>query len=322
MKFNLKRRLCVLTLCAVLLLGLFSVGVSASDGDLVTWSFDLYSKTMTRSDGKTFYQYDYNGQFDIDPISVYRYKTPCDLGYVSAASPFSEVIWIEGNNGYIHIYATDTGYSEIQRYLNGNGTVCKLRDTSGTYAAKIDTDTVELLNASGKDVLASTVTVDVREIENAQRYELYVCDASETFSYLNGVIYADSNGSLYYLNYLTLGNQHFDADGNFSYRQGTVELVVLDKSTAATVAISIDNMEEEETQYTVEGDGAFGSDEENSFLGFCIFVGILLPVPFLVIGLTLPTSKKRGYPKYWYILAAIAAAWILLSVILMILLSV
>ena len=48
-----------------------------------------------------------------------------------------------------------------------------------------------------------------------------------------------------------------------------------------------------------------------------VFFGILLPIAPLVMGLVLPHSQKRGYPKYWYALAIAAALWIFFAIIFM-----
>jgi hypothetical protein len=50
-----------------------------------------------------------------------------------------------------------------------------------------------------------------------------------------------------------------------------------------------------------------------------VFFGIMAPIPFLVIGLVFPRSHRKGYPKYWYILAGVAGLWMLLAILLMIL---
>ena len=50
------------------------------------------------------------------------------------------------------------------------------------------------------------------------------------------------------------------------------------------------------------------------FVGI-IVLGFVFPLPFLVIGLIFPHIKKFGKPKYWYIMSATSAAWILASTV-------
>ena len=51
---------------------------------------------------------------------------------------------------------------------------------------------------------------------------------------------------------------------------------------------------------------------------FYIFLGFLLPMPFLVLGLIFPHISAMGKPRYWYSVAIAAGAWIALAILLMI----
>ena len=42
-----------------------------------------------------------------------------------------------------------------------------------------------------------------------------------------------------------------------------------------------------------------------------VFIGILVPVGLIVLGLILPGMKKLGSPKYWYALSVSSGVWLL-----------
>ena len=125
------------------------------------------------------------------------------------------------------------------------------------------------------------------------------------------------DGAYYYVNYLTLGNQYFDADGNFSYRSGTVGLIALNSAQSATVQGAVESQSYRYAEYEWEDDEWIDDDVSAGFFWvMLVLFGFLMPIPFLVIGLVLPNSAKRGYPKYWYVLAVIAVVWMILAAIL------
>lgn len=78
--------------------------------------------------------------------------------------------------------------------------------------------------------------------------------------------------------------------------------------------------------------GVFAEDEElsswdaytkTSIVWFWIIVilfGFVAPIALLVIGILFARSESKGYPKYWYILSWIAAAWIFFAALLLVLL--
>ena len=57
------------------------------------------------------------------------------------------------------------------------------------------------------------------------------------------------------------------------------------------------------------------------WIGFAV-LGFLAPIPFLLVGLLLPRSKKLGYPRYWRKLVYIAGAWMALALLLAVILVV
>lgn len=58
----------------------------------------------------------------------------------------------------------------------------------------------------------------------------------------------------------------------------------------------------------------------NSFWGFFVMIGFLVPIAPFTVGLVFANSAKMGHPKRWYLLSGLAALWIITSVLLMIVL--
>lgn len=54
----------------------------------------------------------------------------------------------------------------------------------------------------------------------------------------------------------------------------------------------------------------------SAFWVFYVLNGFLLPIAPLVVGVVTAHSAKRGKPRRWYILSALAGAWMLLATVL------
>ena len=164
----------------------------------------------------------------------------------------------------------------------------------------------------------------MRDLENKIRYSLR---GAETYGYY-GCTYGEVyylNGEYYYIHYLDLGNQYFDSDGYFSYRKGEVEAYRLSKNTVYKLLELVSDMDFISTEYvlldgidTDELAGDIFNSERGAFVVGMVVFGILLPLPLLIVGLAFPRSHRKGYPKYWYILAGVAALWMALSILLMV----
>lgn len=196
---------------------------------------------------------------------------------------------------------------------------CVIRDT-GAYYVETDFDmtlleSLDELAASGTE----SFSIDVRDLRMAECYEIVIYrDFEET---IHGAIYV-LDGAYCYLNYVNLGNQYFDADGYFSYRSGEVTL-----TRAETYRGGIEKALTSLTEGDSYGEvsGTLYTDEKLAmtlfWIGFAV-LGFLAPIPFLLVGLLLPRSKKLGYPRYWRKLVYIAGAWMALALLLAVILVV
>lgn len=169
------------------------------------------------------------------------------------------------------------------------------------------------------DELASMGTesflIDVRDLAYVNCYEILIRQVYEETVY--GAIYV-MDGSYYYLNYVNLGNQHFDAYGEFSYRSGEVMLTKADTYRAA-IESNLLPLTEDYT-YEYESEAIFSDDISTPlfWIGF-VLLGFIAPIPFLILGFVLSRAKKLGCPRYWRIISYIAIIWLALAALLLLL---
>ena len=220
------------------------------------------------------------------------------------------------------IYTTERGREALDRLMEGEADSYMLTskyDASAPISREL-VNYVFLAGTNGRE----TRTFDVEDLEDALYYTLLGVDEYGYYGCAYGAVYL-VEGHLYYVHYMDLGNQCFDAYGNFSYRRGTVEAVRLTKDQRLSLKNTEGEMIYRPLEYvTMEHSGGIGiqgtvdSSSRSAFTTGMVVFGFLIPAPLLMVGLIFPRSAKRGYAKYWYVLAGIAALWMLLSVLLMV----
>lgn len=313
MKLKTAKRIVCLPIC-LLLCALLSVTVLAGEAEwslsydeetltFGTYTFDLYDPLFpVRLVGEKAYYYNY-------ALEDYRaVETNAESNAVYAS--------IKGT-----VYAADKGAEALDRLMDGEAASYMLASVPGA-CAPIANDLVTMLTKAPED--AEKRTFDVRDLENALYYRLLGVESYGFYGCAYGAVYK-YEGEFYYIHYMDLGNQCFDADGNFSYRRGTVEGVKLEGDLVASLHTVGQNMTYRPLEYIDAGEKKNFDDTADYFdsarsafvVGMVVF-GFMIPTPLLIVGLVFPRSAKRGYPKYWYILAGVAALWMVLSVLLMV----
>lgn len=330
MKLNLKNRILFTLLSVVLILPLLAFCASAEDSEFVEWS--MTEDGMILSGDKTYYAYEFPaGGPDIydEALSLYVYYNELEgdwiekitgSQYVTATvyAPYrdSEIVFLD-IRGEWYLYATPTGKAQMDIFVSGRSSNYFLR-SKPYMSASVDSSVVNAMEFARAQT-GNKRTEEVVNLQDAYRFDVIVYDSTYTYAYTVGAVYRLEDGRDYYLHFLSLGNQHFDAEGNFSYRSGSVELTLLDEK----ISTELDDVEERivgrYTDYTYEGDVDLIISKP-AFWVLYVLVIMGAPVVFLFVGLAMARSKKRGYPKYWYILSLIAALWIFLAILLMILL--
>lgn len=318
------KKLLVAFVCALLLTqGLITSVVAATKNEdeitPIEWELSEDERTLY-GNGKTYTRYSLAVDAYLDAATVYIYQsfvTLEDEGSlpVYAATRNAEFVWIEEGE-FLYLYATKQGAEMLDEFGNGSPARYRLESYSNLETALISNATVKAIDNGWST--AQSITVPVSNLKGLFRYHLVAYDESDTLAYIHGAVY-EMDGEFYYINYQKLGNQYFDANGNFSYRNGEVEMILLEGTQRRDVLDAIDKQSERVTEYEWESHGIEHTGMDASvgvfWIALVIF-GLLLPIPFLVFGLALPNSKKRGYPKYWYTLAIIVGVWLLIAIVL------
>lgn len=220
------------------------------------------------------------------------------------------------------IYATQEGERLVADLVDGSPAQYVLCERF--TQTKNKTLTPQDVAVLQKEVTVPKVAYDVQELDRLDSYTLFATDESGTVCYITGRFYKFSDNKYGYVDHLSLDNTHFDANGSFSYRSGTVEVTMLSGEGVEALQGAIDglrvNAQEFSSEYD-EYDDRFFSDTAYSggmrvlFWGMFVLLGFALPLLPILFGLLKGLPQKRG-TRYWLILAAVGFAWLLFSIIL------
>lgn len=312
------RRISVLFLFAVLFTAIsplvcFATADDEPSREFVRWKLSEDERTL--SDGKTTYtRYHLPLGVILDARSEYRYENTVFLDgeYTSLISnqPGGQVVWSNYGN---FVFVTDSAREDLDAFVENDKGIMRLWVNEDAREATIAEETVSALNALAE---SGGRTVSVQELEDALVYILYLCDESNIFCKEYGGIYKLS-GKLYYLNYRTLSNNHFDSEGYFSYRSGSVTVYPLDNTLTNAVRDADEKAEYRGYETIWENEEGWLEVVGDSFPIAYAFWGFVLPIAFTSLGAILPTVKKRT--KCWGILTLLGVLWLILATVLMIL---
>lgn len=276
--------------------------------------------------GENAYEY-YDADYTLYPIpkEIYGFDQQLFYGGTIEKSNVSEngIVWVDF--GGIDFYATKDAKSKLDAFMKGDIGGFLLSNENDVYFNAVLEETTAESIITAYDGGFKTRRVSVKDLENVETYHVLAIDKSETLAYIYGAIYLV--GAEYcFVDYTKLGNQYFDADGNFSYRSGTVEVEALSADLASEVRKTINSIEDNYPTYVWEDsvndpyDMDIFWDEASAIVAFWVcyvLAGFILPIPFIIVGLVFPRSRKKGYPKYWYILSMIAGLWLVLAAVLL-----
>lgn len=327
-KNNFMKKLLCAILFSVILASSLTVFASAGEkpakyDEPIEWSLSGDGKKLTASTDKVYYRYELAIDAEMNPWSIYYFVNTVRVNSGQTASVrsydrYGEIVWLQTSGDPI-IYVTDVGRQILDGFADGTGRAYYLEldeNYSSVYYTRIEASFAkELRNAyiNGEN----RYTFDVRELQDYIRYDVQFGDSQDIFCCEEGYIFIIA-GDFYYVHFDSLDNTHFDADGNFSFRSGEVELMKLEGEMRDTVADA--NFDPRHRTSNFE------TDDNNSEMPMAlfwipyVFVGFVLPLPFLALGLIFANVKKRS--KHWYAVAISAGVWILIAAILMIVLIV
>lgn len=212
------------------------------------------------------------------------------------------------------VYVTEEGRRILDAYVNGEFAEYLLTWNTN-QASQISADLVAQLDA----LTAEQISIEVTRLRELDCYEIMGYDETHTLAHAHGAVYVLRDG-YYYINYDALDNTHFDSEGNFSYRSGTVTLVKLVTDHAEMVSDAIGNLKAWTYTAIYESDTDVVEMDKTSaktvFFVLSIIGGLLIPAVPLVLGLVFATSKKSVNPHKWYLLSSLAALWIILAAVI------
>lgn len=324
----MKTRSKILTLL-FLILFVFSIpltGYANDKAEAVVWSF--YDED-TVFDGERCYKYQSLpiGYF-LNEDSVFKYSNTIEVSdsfYESVDKTIysymrgGDFVWLEDPySGYDvgGIYVARERESAIDEFFAGKYEYLVI-ETTNTVSDKLSKTFI----TDAKSTAVAMVNVPVKQLLDTQ-YSLYsikAYDETGALYYIYGQL-IESGGEYYLLDYTELDNSCFDADGNFSYRSGSVDLYKLSEISASGAKALLDSLSNKSFHYESEGfDDIIEIDNDLSVVLFWIMIALLgfaAPIILFVLGMLLPKSKKHNGERRWYVLSWLAIPWIICAITL------
>ena len=244
---------------------------------------------------------------------------------LTAIAKDAEIVVMNREDRYM-LYATKAGAEAIADLADGQPQQYVLCERH------YKTRNVKLDDAAATALLQQYVVparvYNVQDLDALDSYTLYATDDSGSVCYISGRLYKLSDTQYGYVDHLSLNNTYFDANGSFSYRSGSVEVKLLNAAGIETAQEAVRSIRHNPQEYEYEWSEGMGHDDEYEdvyegaarvlFWVMFSLLGFGLPVVPILLGLIKGLPKKRG-TRYWLILAAIGAAWLLISVVLLVL---
>lgn len=331
-------RLSLLLLSLTLLLSATILPVGAASNDYVGWNLDGESDTLTaffpEDDSVVVYhRYEDHPRLRFAPISDFLYHNEVEYRGVTysvrSGTRGGDTVVLEDDEGNIRIYVTETGKKELDTLLT---------DTEPTYSIifyqegsflryrNMDNKFHKQLRSICKDTDTETKTETLYDLRYAPRFEVCAYSADGFMNANSGMLF-DLAGELYYTDVFDLPSSAFDENGALTpSKDVSVTLYRLPEEMETDTYADLYNA------YTYYGYSVYESrasasldddDASNFLIYFAVIVlGLLLPVAPFVLGLCLPHSHKQRYKKRWYLLTLLAAIWMLLGILLLVLMIV
>lgn len=330
-----KTKLFLILFSAIMLLSIFSFSAFATDDDesengITVWELSDDGKILT-GDDTVYTRVDLPAGYHVDFSSQYIYASEIETdlfknGICTPVSPQKNrkvVCLTNYNENTYYTYVTYKEKSSLQNFYNN--IISKFRIQSPNDSMKY-TDFPEYLILMLDNLARSNeqnVNFDVSALKDHLYVEFIGRNQSDYMSMNFGAVYK-IDFDYYYINYSKLDNGYFDADGNFSYRSGTVSLTKIDSGMLTEIRDYEKSMVEHSYEYEYEEVYTdLGSNETGAKILFWIifiFFGFLVPIAPLIVGFSFACSERRGNPKHWYLVALLSLAWMALSLILAIIL--
>ena len=347
MKNNAILKTLVVIFVAVSLFAMASCTMGSDSVRYAEWTLSEDERTLGCVDiDDKEYTYNFVGMGENLALvgELYIYQGYVENSYGELLTPFapgkdSDVIFLSDwydldsrGNVYIFVREGATVTDEYVNYLMGASDRTALYLTGEREQGIFSDAELSTLRASVSDV-SLLKEIDVRTLRGTLIAEVFAYSADRCLVRAEGAIF-EMDGEKYYVDYRALDNSHFDADGNFSYRSGTVlaERLAAEKKESVervmnrTVDFRI-REEFEEGRYTEQEpdsveDGVLTLVILTLILGLCI---PLVPIGYVVVYAV--TEKKRSralgltprkLPTPLWVMLAGGVLWLLAAIVLLI----
>lgn len=336
MKNILTKRIFAVLACLAMLMGALALPIAALDA--VNWSYSEDQDMITDGTNK-YYRYENSGYISIYAKEQYIFANTISrsdntisnniIDYnINAHARDTDVIWLTESvydDKICQVYATKEGAERLDKLIKFEECVYYLEDDS-YRDVKLSEDIATQLTSFYRSTAHKKTTFEVANLKDAQHFIVYAYDQNLAFRREMGSIFY-INGNMYFVEYDLLSNDHFTADGKFSFRSGKVQLAKLPTNLFSQLKKSyIDNVEYNSFQKTYEEDELYESshddnyDETSEKIAFGILYSLVCfvtPLPLFILGLIFPHPRKLGKKKYWYSLTVISGLCILIGIIML-----
>ena len=331
MKKIFKMKSMAIALLITILISVLSlVSCGLSPIELYDWEISD-DESMVWNEDREYYRYDLPIGYKVDFRPSYYFEGDWEaiIYNVESYARDGEIIALYSSYASEeYYYATDVGKASIDALIAGNYESLKLYYEYCT--SDIGIDTLELLGdldisgAPGREI-------DVSELRYLERYDVRAYDSTGCVYYVHGALY-EYEGATWYVNYDKLSNNHFDANGNFSYRNGTVTMYPIYESTVLGRKIedAKGNLTEIDDSFIYEEDDLASDDEQVEidpelsakiwFWAVYVIVAFALPAWPLAVGFVNSCSPKHGRDKWWRMVSLGSLIWIIFGIAIMLIL--
>ena len=312
-------------LLAVLLLSLISLVACTEKNAPYEWAWGGDGDIIWNED-RTYYRYELPLGYKLRFTTKYQFDEYVyyDDGYYDYERLYSyardgEILTTSDDDEYF-CYVTDKGRQIINELIDGNqARMTVFKDNKESELHPLILPQLDSLDM-GREF-------EVNDIKTARRYDIRKYDATGSVYHVCGAIYR-IGGGMWYVNYDRLSNDRFDADGDFSYRSGTVTMYSVEQDSSLKVHFGgIDEMLERIEYKIVYEDEDINPKPERKKMDpevrakvtFWITYSLLafaLPAWPLVIGLKNARSRKHGYGRHWFILSIGAGVWVAIGALI------
>ena len=277
----------------------------------------------------SYYRYDIPIGYTVEFNPLYYFDDEIGSGYYDDTYYFrsyerdGDIVSVKNAGEYTY-YANNEGAASISALIAGDKSNAVLYNSGAV--SDMDTGVVEALDAL-MAASSGAKEVEVSVLYDATRYDIRLYDSTGCVYRIYGALYR-YDGELWYLNYDKLPNDHFDANGKFSYRRGSVEIYPIAENaellqTVNNVRLSLTDVY---TTYVYEEDEVAAEYDENTLdpelnaraWFWLLYSGLAFGLPIwpLAVGFTNATSCDHGRNKRWMYLSIGAGVWVIMGIII------